>query len=83
MAKVKSCTIYTNGMVISFDESGEQIPDCQGFILEIAEKLKNCCDENTMWKLGEFGKWTNDANFSWYWERKKENDNICQIENMS
>ncbi len=72
MAKVKDCIIYSNGMVGSFDEKGEQIPECQGFILDIAEKLKSCCNENTRWKLGEFGRWLHDANFSWYWEKKKE-----------
>lgn len=72
MSKIKDCIIFSNGMVSSFDEKGEQVSDCQGFILEIAEKLKECCDENTRWKLGEFGRWTHDANLSWYWEKKKE-----------
>lgn len=75
MAKVKDCIIFTNGIVLSFDENGEQTSGCQGFILDIAEKLKSCCDENTKWNFGEFGKWTHDANLSWYWEKKKENAN--------
>ncbi len=66
MTKVKDCIIFTNGMVASLDENGEQIADCQGFILDIAEKLKNCCDENTIW---QFGEW----NLKWYWEKKKLN----------
>lgn len=71
MSKIVECIIFSNGNVISFDEKGEQAPECQGFILDIAEKLKECCDENTRWKLGEFGRWTYGANLSWYWEKKK------------
>ena len=76
MAKVKDCTIFANGMVMSFDENGEQVSECQGFILDIAEKLKNCCDENTKWKLGDYGRWLFEANLSWYWEKKKKEQKI-------
>lgn len=63
--KIKNCIIFTNGMVSSFDEKGEQVPECQGFILDIANKLKSCCDENTKWQLG-----VQDANLEWYWKEK-------------
>lgn len=54
-------------MVASFDDKGVQIPECQGFILDIAEKLKNCCDEDTNWQLG-----VQDANLDWYFKNKKK-----------
>ena len=72
MAIVEECSIWTNGMVISFDEKGEQIPEYGGFILDIAEKLKVGCDENTKWIFGEWGEWAQDVNFNWYWEQKKK-----------
>lgn len=70
MTKIKECTIWTNGMVSSFDEKGEQMPEYQGFILDIADKLKNGCDENTKWSLGKWQEWIYEANFSWYWEKR-------------
>jgi len=80
MAKVKDCIVFTNGMVSSFDSKGEQISECQGFILDIADKLKECCDENTTWKFGNWEGGILDAKFSWYWKKRKED--ICQTENM-
>ncbi len=72
MAIVKSCTIWTNGIVMSFDEKGEQIPEYQGFILDISEKLKTGCDENTKWTFGKWGEWLQDIDVKWYWEKKKK-----------
>lgn len=72
MAKIKECILATNGMVGSFDDNDEQIPECQGFILDIADKLKDNCDENTKWTFGGPGKGMLDANMNWYWEKKKE-----------
>lgn len=74
MAIVKSCTIWTNGIVMSFDEKGEQIPEYQGFILDIAEKLKVGCDENTKWSFGKWDEWLEDINMNWYWTKHKQND---------
>lgn len=72
MTKVKNCTIWTNGMVSSFDDKGEQIPGCQGFILEVAGKLKICCDKYTKWSFGKYEEWLQEAKLEWYWEKKKE-----------
>jgi hypothetical protein len=72
MAIVEECSIWTNGMVISFNKKGEQIPEYGGFILDIAEKLKVGCDENTKWTFGKWEEWAQDANFNWYWEQKKK-----------
>jgi hypothetical protein len=74
MAIVKSCTIWTNGIVMSFDEKGEQIPGYQGFILDIAEKLKIGCDENTKWTFGNWSEWLHDANLNWYWTKDKQDN---------
>lgn len=71
MVKIKECIIATNGMVISFDEKGEQVPECQGFILDIAEKLKDNCDENTKWSFGLL-----KANMNWYWKEKNKTEII-------
>lgn len=76
MTKVKECAIWTNGLVMSFDEKGEPIPEYQGFILDIAEKLKSGCDENTKWIFGNWGEWAEEANFNWYWEKKKKEQKI-------
>ena len=71
MAKIKKCIIWTNGLVSSFDEKEDQIPEYQGFILDIADKLKDNCDEDTKWFFGKWQEWANEANFSWYWGKKK------------
>lgn len=72
MVKIKDCILATNGMVSTFDENGEQILGLQGFILDIADKLKENCDENTKWIFGGPGKGTLDCNMSWYWKKKKD-----------
>lgn len=72
MSIIKECTIWTNGMVSSFDEKGEQIPEYQGFILNIAEKLKTGCDEHTKWTFGKWEEYIQEANFNWYWEQNKK-----------
>ena len=80
MATVKSCTIWTNGIVMSFDEKGEQIPEYQGFILDIAEKLKIGCDENTKWSFGKWDEWLEDINMNWYWTKNKQNNHDTQYD---
>lgn len=76
MMKVKNVVIFTNGMVSSFDDKGEQIPQCQGFILDIAEELKNCCDEETKWQFGSYKNWIEDANLNWYWVKRRSKEDI-------
>ncbi len=63
--KVKFCIVATNGMVACQDENGEQITECQGFILDIADKLKRCCDENTKWQFG-----VQEGSVAWYWMKR-------------
>ena len=75
--QIVQCTIFTNGMVMAFDDKGEQITECQGFILDVAEKLSAYCDKDTKW---EFCKWMGsrmEADFSWWWERRaKSSDKV-------
>ncbi len=71
MTRIKKCVIWTNGMVLSFDENGNQIPDCQGFILEISEKLRINCDEDTKFSFGKWDEFIEDVDFSWYWLKNK------------
>ncbi len=70
MAVIKSCIIWTNGTVSSFNKEGEQIPEYQGFILDIADKLKTACDENTKWTFSGWNEWSQDADFGWHWAKE-------------
>lgn len=70
--KVKECYIFTNGMVAAFDEEGNQITECQGFILDVANKLKTYCDKDTKWGFCKWRGWAQEADFSWWWEQKEE-----------
>lgn len=54
MGKVKDVFIFTNGNTMVMDESGEQLPEYQGFILDIAGKLMDVCDEETNFECKEF-----------------------------
>lgn len=66
LPKVKRCIISTNGMVMAFDAAGEQMCDCQGFLLVVAPELKVRCDEHTQWQFGRWKHWVEDADFAWW-----------------
>lgn len=72
--KLTNVYIHTNGMVISFNAKGKQVPECQGFILEdeIIENLKKYADENTHFFLAEWRKQCLECNFSWWFKKQKE-----------
>jgi len=67
MSLIRKCVLFTNGMVAAFDEKGKQIPEYQGFILDVAEKLKTGCDENTVFGICNYESWLEIVDFSWYW----------------
>ena len=85
---VTNCIIFTNGMVMAFDENGNQVAECQGFILNVAEKLKSHCNENTKWEFAEWKKWSMPANFNWWWknknlkEKKKSKEMVYAVVNL-
>ena len=76
--KVVHATIFTNGMVMAFNDKGEQMSDCQGFILDehVRKNLVESCDKDTKF---DFGDWTNktgmSANFGWWWKDSKKGKN--------
>lgn len=68
--KVKTVHFYKNGNVMVFDQSGEQIPELQGFILEVAEKLKEKCDKDTKFNFADWRIGSQECNFSWWFEKE-------------
>ena len=45
--EIKEVIIFTNGNVLCYDNEGKQMPMFQGFIFDVAEKLKENCDKDT------------------------------------
>lgn len=68
LPKVVECNIHTNGMVSAFDSVGNQVTECQGFILVVASELKIRCDENTEWNFAKWDSWRKGADFSWWFQ---------------
>ena len=73
--KVEKAIIFTNGMIMAFDEQGEQIPKCQGCILDIkvVKNLNKYCDEDTIFS---FAKWKEriyaNLNLKYWFKKNKE-----------
>jgi len=74
--KLTDVYIHTNGMVISFDEKGKQVVECQGFIFEnkVIKNLKKYADENTHFIFSQWQKQWINCDFSW-WFKKREAKN--------
>lgn len=68
---IDTVIIFTNGNVMVCDENGEQMCDYQGFILDIAGKLKTDCDKDTKWKMGSYRDGVMEANFSWWFAERE------------
>ena len=66
---VASVTMRNNGFVFARDKEGQAIELCQGFILDKADWLRKCCDENTTWfiETDYHAKTGIHADFSWWW----------------
>lgn len=74
MGKVKDVFIFTNGNTMVMDVNGEQMPDYQGFILDIAPRLIEVCDKDTNFEFAKWKGWSETANFSWWFEKYKTED---------
>jgi len=77
--RLKTVYIWTNGNVIAFNEYGNQVPECQGFIFDkrVASNIRRFADEKTEFYFGRwFGVEKMRCNFSWFWSKNvKECDN--------
>lgn len=69
---IKEVYMYLNGMVMAFNEQGEQVPECQGFLFEVADKLKECCDKNTNFYYSLWKSWKEECDFSWWFEKNEK-----------
>lgn len=70
---IKEIYIWTNGMIMAFNEYGEQEPKCQGFLFErrVSDNIKKMADKNTQFYFGNWADKTKDkVNFSWYFIRR-------------
>ncbi|MCD6124312.1 hypothetical protein J7J62_03975 [bacterium] len=72
MREIKDCFVFTNGMVMAFDKNGKQITECQGFILDVADKLLSYCNKQTQWHFAKWQEWAIPVNFNWRWEKDKK-----------
>jgi len=70
---------FTNGMIMSFDDEGRQMPECQGFILDgmtIAEILIRSTKETHFyfvdWKRKSVK--TYPCDFKWWFEKRESED---------
>ncbi len=71
---IKSVTIWQNSNVMAFNEHGQQVPECQGSILNerVRRNLKKYCDVHTEFR---FGDWNTgrviEASFRHIFEKKR------------
>ena len=70
--ETKQAIIFTNGNIMVFNEKGEQVPECQGCVLdvEIMKNLNKYCDKNTEFYFGNWGERTKSRlNLKWWFEK--------------
>lgn len=76
--KAKEVYFFTNGTTMVFDSRGEQIPECQGCLLDvdIISKINEHCDKDTVFYFVDCSDW-NDKTKSriklrWWFGGRKE-----------
>lgn len=70
--KLKDVFFFRDGNVFAGDYQGEQVRECQGFILDIAEKLIEHSDENTKFHYcGTRGSNGIQCDFSWWFKKRR------------
>jgi len=76
MAQIKMVVLLSDGMVLAFDERGEQVPECQGRLLVVREKLRDLVGDGTRFYIGVWGTGILETNrecfFSECWDREAE-----------
>lgn len=71
--KAKQVIFFANGNIMVFDKDGEQIPKCQGCILdiEVIKNLNKYCDKSTEFYFGDWREKTKSPlNVKWWFEKK-------------
>ena len=72
MMKVTEVVIFHNGMVVVFDENGKQIPELQGPIFEVMDKIGKAADENTKIHIAHSSASAREQlNVSWWFKNKR------------
>lgn len=73
MAKLVEVYMFESGNVMAFDETGEQVMECQGFILDIASKLIENSDSKTKFSYVHWHDGIKvDCDFGWWFEKYRE-----------
>lgn len=70
--KIDAVWICDNGNVLVFDDKGEQVPEYQGFLFDIADRLKEVCDRDTEFKFCRWQEWQKKCNFAWWFIKKED-----------
>ena len=63
---IKDVFVSANGMVAVFDRNGMQVPELQGVIFEVMEKIGKHADEYTLFHFPSFG-----FDVSWYFKERR------------
>lgn len=71
MTKVKRVIFMINGMVAAFDEDGQQIPECKGFVLEVGDILGKMCDKETKFSWAVPGIGEVRINVEWWFAHRR------------
>lgn len=58
---LKNVYLWSNGMVMAFDEQGQQMPDLQGTIEEVHSKVQQAANEGTIWHKGIWRQGTREV----------------------
>jgi len=74
--KLKKVYFFSNGMVMAFDEAGEQVPRCQGFMLDrdVTAGLRRHCDESTEFSFGKFRDGQIKCDLRWWFEKRRKKE---------
>ncbi len=70
--KIAEVFILPNGMIAVYDEKSKQVPELQGCIFYVMDKIKERADEETKFTVipSEYPK--NTLDLSWYFKERKE-----------
>lgn len=65
MSQIKDVFITANGLVVVFDENGQQLPKLQGVIFEVMNKIGKHANEFTQFHVAQ------ELDVSWWFKERK------------